>query len=500
MSVLVPASRALYRANLSVWHLALALVTPVLALYLRDWDVVLQAARQSDWYLVGSYWAATAVFSLVFFLVFRVHDEIAYYVSVQDVLDILRTVACIELATCTFLFLLTRLDGIPRSTPIIHGMLLVAGVFAVRTMLGRKHRKTHQVDDAMDAGCTILIGANRLAGCFIRLLNADASDKTRVSAVLDERTSFVGRTLSGARIVGSPQNLDAIVSEFAIHGVRVERIIVAGEPEMLAEASLNEVQRVCSSRELPLIFLPNMIGAKQKSFSPAATLSATTVSRPDLPGYFAVKRSIDLICSLILTILLIPLLTVAALLVRLDLGPPILFWQRRLGRDGRPFNIYKFRTLRAPFDTQGHPVPEADRMSPIGRLLRKTRIDELPQLLNVLRGDMSLIGPRPLLPEDQPSNAPDRLSVRPGITGWAQVRGGKLVNTEEKGRMDDWYIRNMSFWLDVKIVFMTLRTLADDDSANAESLADEQQVRSKSTATWRQAQPPMPSPLPRNGQ
>jgi lipopolysaccharide/colanic/teichoic acid biosynthesis glycosyltransferase len=503
MSVLVPASRAYYKANLSVWHLALALIAPVLALYLRDWDIVVQAAKQSEWYVVGSYWATTAASSLFFFLVFRIHDEIAYYVSVQDVLDILKAVVCIELAACTFLFFLTRLDGIPRSTPIIHGMLLVGGLVAIRALLGRRQRRGNQAaDGAIDAGCTIVIGANRLAGCFIRLLNANASAKTRVTAVLDERASFLGRTLSGARIVGSPRNLDAVIAEFAIHGVRVEQIVIAGEHGLLTEASLNEVQRVCRNRQLSLTFVPDMIGlAPKSSSSEPLLLSAETEATAELPFYFAVKRWIDLICSLVLIVFLAPLLTVATLLVLLDLGRPIHFWQRRMGRHGRPFNIYKFRTLRAPFDSQGNHVLESERMSPIGRLLRKTRIDELPQLLNVVRGDMSLIGPRPLLPEDQPQNAPLRLFVRPGITGWAQVCGGKLVSTEEKGRLDEWYIRHASFWLDLRIILMTMKTLSDDDSAKAEALADEQQVQRKGTATtWPHTEAPAPFPITRKAQ
>ena len=143
-------------------------------------------------------------------------------------------------------------------------------------------------------------------------------------------------------------------------------------------------------------------------------------------------------------VLLLPLLIVAGLLVLFDVGPPVLFWQERLGWKGRSFLIYKFRTLRAPFDADGKPSLLGREPSAIGQCLRATRIDELPQLLNVLLGDMSLIGPRPLLPQDQPSNTSIRLSVRPGITGWAQVNGAKLVTKEEKEKLDAWYIRRAS--------------------------------------------------------
>jgi lipopolysaccharide/colanic/teichoic acid biosynthesis glycosyltransferase len=143
-----------------------------------------------------------------------------------------------------------------------------------------------------------------------------------------------------------------------------------------------------------------------------------------------------------------------ASIVLLDVGSPIFFWQRRVGINGQGFHIHKFRTLRPTHDDQGRST--ADRVSRIGALVRKSRLDELPQLLNVLVGDMSLIGPRPLLPHDQPSDATARLMVRPGITGWAQVNGGKLITPEEKNALDEWYVRNASLWLDLKIIVKTI--------------------------------------------
>jgi lipopolysaccharide/colanic/teichoic acid biosynthesis glycosyltransferase len=144
-------------------------------------------------------------------------------------------------------------------------------------------------------------------------------------------------------------------------------------------------------------------------------------------------------------------------LVALDVGTPLLFWQRRLGEAGRGFQMYKFRTMQSPFDRLGQSLPQNRRLSAIGHLLRKTGLDELPQLLNVLVGDMSLVGPRPLLPEDQPADPTIRLMVRPGITGWAQVNGGKQIAAEEKDDLDEWYIRNASPWLDLRILLLTCR-------------------------------------------
>ena len=178
-----------------------------------------------------------------------------------------------------------------------------------------------------------------------------------------------------------------------------------------------------------------------------------------LPNYFRFKYVMDFLIAAALLILGAPLLMLVGGIAVVDAGWPILFWQQRLGVGGRTFVVRKIRTLRPPFDQMGAPIPENKRLSKAGSILRKTRLDELPQLLNVLVGDMSLIGPRPLLPRDQPAGPSVRLRVRPGITGWAQVNGGTLLSPSEKDRLDEWYVRNASFWLDLRILAMTLRMM-----------------------------------------
>jgi lipopolysaccharide/colanic/teichoic acid biosynthesis glycosyltransferase len=253
----------------------------------------------------------------------------------------------------------------------------------------------------------------------------------------------------------------------------------------LSPEAAREVQRVCEERQLELSLLPRMIGASvcrpsdiEVSPEPASEMLSFAV-----PTFFALKRWIDLFACIALIALLLPLLTVVALLVLLDVGTPVLFWQRRLGRNGTSFLIYKFRTLRAPFDSRGRPLPESGRLSATGRFLRTTRFDELPQLLNVLTGEMSLIGPRPLLPEDQPPNSAVRLLVRPGITGWAQVNGAEFVSREEKERLDEWYVRNASLWVDLRILIKTLSMVLKISDPAEEALADAQQAKSRNIAT-----------------
>jgi lipopolysaccharide/colanic/teichoic acid biosynthesis glycosyltransferase len=167
---------------------------------------------------------------------------------------------------------------------------------------------------------------------------------------------------------------------------------------------------------------------------------------------------------------LAPIAAVIAVIVALDVGFPLIFWQQRPGLYGRPFRMYKFRTMRAAHDKHGTRVADAQRSSAIGRILRFTRLDELPQLYNVLVGDMSFVGPRPLLPHDQHQNYAARLSVRPGITGWAQVNGGRIISDPDKWILDIWYVQNASLLLDFKIILSTVKMVLFGDRINAEAI------------------------------
>jgi lipopolysaccharide/colanic/teichoic acid biosynthesis glycosyltransferase len=224
---------------------------------------------------------------------------------------------------------------------------------------------------------------------------------------------------------------------------------------------LEKVTQVCEQRDIEFGLLTEMIGSSKARVRAPNELEKEQVTTPAIrvPRYFAVKRLLDFIAASGAIILLLPLMVCVSGLVVLDVGSPVLFWQRRLGRVSRPFMIYKFRTMRPPFDRRGRFVPEQQRESSIGRLLRRSGLDELPQLLNVMLGDMSLIGPRPLLPQDQPDNPTVRLLVRPGITAWAQVNGAKRLTATEKDRLDEWYICNASMSMDLRIALLTVRYL-----------------------------------------
>jgi lipopolysaccharide/colanic/teichoic acid biosynthesis glycosyltransferase len=174
------------------------------------------------------------------------------------------------------------------------------------------------------------------------------------------------------------------------------------------------------------------------------------------------KRALDIAAAGLGLVIAAPILLVTALLVRTTLGAPVLFRQVRPGRAGRPCTMYKFRTMRAAADARGRPLPDAERLTRLGRFLRSTSLDELPELWNVLRGEMSLVGPRPLLMEYLPLYTPEqarRHEVRPGVTGWAQINGRNAISWEEKFTLDVWYVDNQSLWLDLKILLLTVKTV-----------------------------------------
>jgi len=172
-----------------------------------------------------------------------------------------------------------------------------------------------------------------------------------------------------------------------------------------------------------------------------------------------IKKTFDLLCALLLLILFLPLLAILTIIIRFKLGRPVFFKQKRPGLNGKSFIMYKFRTMKDAYDNKGQLLSDSERLTDFGRFLRKYSLDELPELLNVLKGDMSLVGPRPLLMDYLPLYSKEqarRHEVKPGITGWAQINGRNAISWREKFKLDVWYVDNKSFWLDIKILCITI--------------------------------------------
>lgn len=186
------------------------------------------------------------------------------------------------------------------------------------------------------------------------------------------------------------------------------------------------------------------------------------------------KRIFDIVASAMGLLLLSPVIALVAWQIRKKLGSPVLFRQIRPGLNGKPFEMVKFRTMRDAVDAQGQALPDAERMTPFGSFLRSSSLDELPELWNVLKGDMSLVGPRPLLMEYLPLYSVEqyrRHEVRPGVTGWAQINGRNALSWADKFKLDIWYVDNQSLRLDIKIIFMTIKKVLIRDGISAEGEA-----------------------------
>ena len=186
------------------------------------------------------------------------------------------------------------------------------------------------------------------------------------------------------------------------------------------------------------------------------------------------KRVLDVVIASTALLLLSPLYFIVARKVRKNLGSPVLFRQVRPGLHGKPFEMIKFRSMKDAVDENGNPLPDSERLTPFGKMLRATSLDEMPELWNVIKGDMSIVGPRPLLMEYLPlynSEQAKRHNVRPGMTGHAQVNGRNAISWEEKFKLDTWYVENQSLWLDFKIMLKTVKKVITKDDISAEGEA-----------------------------
>ena len=186
------------------------------------------------------------------------------------------------------------------------------------------------------------------------------------------------------------------------------------------------------------------------------------------------KRVCDVVIASTALLLLSPLYAYVAYKVRKNLGSPVLFRQVRPGLNGKPFEMIKFRSMKDAVDAQGNPLPDSERLTPFGKMLRATSLDEMPELWNVIKGEMSIVGPRPLLMEYLPlynAEQAKRHNVRPGMTGHAQVNGRNAISWEEKFKLDTWYVENQSLWLDFKIMLKTVKKVIAKDDISAEGEA-----------------------------
>jgi len=461
----LPSSRARIFSRIAPFDIMWAGISPVLAFLVRDGAIL-----RID--VVVSYCSVALVLSLIVFQWFKISSPLPNFFSMRDALTVAAACLTTVALTTVIIFVFTRLDDAPRSIPVIHFMILGFGLIAVRTwrrLSGMRRESQTGQPRCEELESVLVIGATRLAWFFSVMVEELSSAERRIVAILDERPQLINRTLNGYSIIGLPENLPTIIDEYAAHGVEINRIVVAADPESLTEKTRNEVRVTCDARNIPIEWLHKIFAASPvktsesyKSFVADLNFATIVTARP----YWKIKRLIDIMVALAMIITLAPVTILVAALVLIDVGIPIVFWQQRVGYLGRPLRVYKFRTMRSSFDHKGQLNPEVERLSLLGRLLRRNHLDEIPQLFNILMGGMSLIGPRPLLPVDQPSDIRLRLQVRPGLTGLAQISGGTSLSADEKSAIDEWYIRHASLWLDIKIILRTIWVMVRGNPRN----------------------------------
>jgi lipopolysaccharide/colanic/teichoic acid biosynthesis glycosyltransferase len=477
-----PSSHTRLVSRVALWDVAWGGLSPLAAFLLRDGTIYSPNA-------VAVYCGVAFIVSLLVYQWFQTSSPISRFYSLRDAFELAK--ACVLIAALTGIaaFVLTRLEEAPRSIPILHFLLLAAGLLGVRILLrlwtARRDASLPSSGQRMEH--VLLIQASRLAWFFTKMVEEVAPGRYQIVAILDEEPRLKHRSLNGYPIIGTPADLEKVIADYAMHGVRIDKIVVAAQPDELSPSAWDEVSRICLSLHIGLEVLPERLlsedsGGGTKSVIIPHPSAISKVAENSLTitldgPFWAFKRGIDIVVAVTTAVVLSPLIVSVCALVLLDVGVPVVFWQQRLGRRGTLLHLYKFRTLQTLFDRQTKAKREAQEASAIGRFLQRTRFDELPQLWNILSGGMSLIGPRPLLPVDQPNDFNVRLMIRPGLTGWAQVCGGKLISTEEKKALDEWYIRHASVWLDLKIVMRTIWMLlitgdSRDDKAIAVALAD----------------------------
>lgn len=383
-----------------------------------------------------------------------------------DLFVVVKGTALVSVLLAASMVLTGTLSEIPRSVPLIHWFITVVALYGSR-MLWAKLRASRDGDSKSTA---ILVGCSQPALRFLSSVQVLASGRFKIYGMLDDSEGNVriGRTIRGTPVIGQVDRVEECLGHLSVHGVFPDRFLVMDSFRREAPERFAMLEKIARETDIRLDLVNDSIWLDDGQDD----LPKEEAAKPllSMKRYMRWRRPIEWLVAMGLVTLLSPLFLMLAGLCMLDVGRPVFFWQMRPGRYLKPIKLIKFRTMRDDLGADGKPLSDEQRTSAIGRLIRRSKLDELPQLLSIIRGDMSFIGPRPLLPRDQPGDAELRAIVRPGVTGWAQVNGGHPLENEEKLALDIWYIQNASLWLDIKIVWLTLRTVIFGERVNREAI------------------------------
>jgi lipopolysaccharide/colanic/teichoic acid biosynthesis glycosyltransferase len=451
--------------------LALVGFSAFLALFIRDNFVASIPRLQA----IAPYALLSVASAAIIFSVANVNRTVWRYTSLLDVLHLVAAVTVALLLAVLAGFAVNRLEDVSRALPVIQWFVLVGSLIGARISArmwqerGDRPRKSLPTPTAMQH--VLVVGVNDLTELYLSSIAEFAPAKLAVVGILARGRSLRGRSIRQYKVLGPPEEISRVVRELDVHGISVDRIVVMQPFEQLSRAAQEALIGVERSTGIKVEWLLETLGWGANE---SGVVETGDHSFPRLDddaslsrrGRASVKRAIDLFTAIGLAVALWPILTLISLIVAIDVGLPTVFWQQRPGRYGRPFKLYKFRTMHSAHDAHGNRIPEELRSSRLGSFLRRSRLDELPQLYNIIVGEMSFVGPRPLLAIDQPRGHVLRLMARPGLTGWAQINGGREISNEDKAALDIWYIMNLSLWLDIKILLRTIAFIIFGDRVN----------------------------------
>ena len=475
---------------------AIVLMATLFALLLRDnFEPPPHRLPEAIPYLI-----LTAVVSVPVFAMFGINRAIWRFAGPTDYWRLIGAMAAIVLGALVFAFIYNRLDGVSRSWPILQFMVGVLMLIGLRVLYRHRHAARRgpgksaplQVTDAVQSETVLVVGLSPLTEMYLLSIAEFAADRIRVAGLLGRTDRHVGRRIENVQVLGLPEDVDDVLKELETHGVLVDRIVVASDFATLPALAREALLKVSRSGAIELQILTDQLGLSEASSrsrpsdhnKPRRAALQQEDNRGDaeflIPqddasqlsqrGYWRVKRAFDVVLAALLIGMLAPIALAVAGAVALTIGRPVTFWQQRPGLGGRAFRLLKFRSMAPAYTSDGKLLADDDRTSKVGDLLRRTRLDELPQLLNIVFGDMSFVGPRPLLPRDQSEGHRARLLVRPGLTGWAQVIGGRTISADDKAALDVWYVRNASLRLDLEIMLRTVPIILFGERVSHETI------------------------------
>lgn len=472
-----PTSHNKFNIRIAFFDLFWIIIAPFIALWMRGESYLDVGDLPFSPSPTFQYALITILSTIMAFILLKVSEGISHHFSARDAFSLLLASCLSVMASITSVFTISRLDGVPRSVPLIYGLVLAFGLLFQRLLMRGLYEKSENIYDLkviyprhLSIRQVIIIGLDPYAIAAIRLIEKQYPITTQVVAAFSLQGKYSGRTISTVRVFADLKKLGSIIDEYHIHGVAVDEIWMSDNSKYINDHVKTYIQQEAVTRGIVHKSISEAFGlkaiVKDGSIDNSFTENVPTLNNV----YLIIKRALDIIVATILSITLAPIVIITVLAIIFDVGFPFIFWQDRLGRYGNIIRLYKIRTMKNPVADNGQIISESQRTSKIGNFIRKFRLDESPQLISIIAGEMSGIGPRPLLAREQIQGASYRLLLRPGITGWAQVNGGELLSFQEKNILDSWYVFNASMKIDLKIAIKTIGVIIYGVRRNEEEI------------------------------